>query len=125
MASTINYSIAADFEDGPNISKSAAITATAYDLVDVVVPKSGSETVDVQPGDTGDVSLFFMYSDNYTLLTYTVDGGGSKTLDGPLILIGTGPVKLLGATCKIFVFTNAGAVRDANVKIFTARVAED
>jgi hypothetical protein len=125
MSYSIVYSLSADVEDGPTILKTSTITAEAYDVVDVVAPAAGTAIVDIHPGDTGDVNLFLMYSDNYTSLTYTIDGGSAITLDGPLVLVGAGAVALFGATCNTFTFTNAGVVRDANIKIFVGRLAED
>lgn len=116
----------ADVEDGPTISLSDTLdTATAYAYVETTVDASGTATVDVQPGDVGDVILFAMYSNVYDTLSYTVDGGGSITFDGPVCIVGAGPATLLGSTCNTFVFTNGSADYDATVRILAAWVAED
>jgi hypothetical protein len=45
-------------------------------------------------------------------------------LDQPVLLVGTGAVKLLGATQRQFVFANkAGTNKAANVKILVGRDA--
>lgn len=120
----ILYSLGAEIEDGASILKTATISATAYDLVSTTVAAEGTETVDVQPGAIGDMVIFMMTSDNYTSITYAIDGGPPMTLDGPLVLIGTGATALIGATCATCAIINGGTVQDANIQIFTARIAE-
>lgn len=120
------YSLGAEIEDGPTILNTDTIeNLTAYEYLEFTVDAEGTATVDVQPGDSGDVAVFFMYSNYYDSLSYTVDGGSSISFDGPLVLVGTGPVKLLGSTCKVFVFTNGSTTYDSLVRIFAARTAED
>jgi len=122
----IAYLMAADVEDGPAISLSGTLeTATAYAYVETTVAAEGTATVDVQPGDAGDVVLFMMYSSVYDTLSYTVDGGGSIDFDGPICIVGSGPATLLGETCNTLVFTNGSTDYDATIRILAAWVAED
>ncbi len=122
----IAYTMEADVEDGPTISLADTLdTATAYAYVETVVEASGTATVDVQPGDSGDAILFMMYANVYDTLSYEVDGGSSITFDGPLCLVGAGPIALLGSTCNTIAFTNGSADYDSTVRILAAWVAED
>lgn len=121
----VTYTIQAEVEEGPTIQNTAKLTTpTGSGYIDVTVAAGASRIVEVQPGDSGDVILFFMYADHYDTLSYTVDGGGSKTFDGPLVLVGAGCVKLLGTTCNEITFTNGSEV-NARIRILTARVADE
>lgn len=122
----VTYVQQVEVEDGPTIANTDRLTTpTGTGFIDATVEAGESRIIEVQPGDSGDVVLFFMYSDNYDTLSYTVDGGGSVDFDGPLMLIGAGPVKLLGATCKEFTFTNGSATLDSRIRILHARVADE
>jgi len=122
----ITYLMAAVVEDGPTISLTDVLdTATAYSYVETTVAADDTTEVDVHPGDAGDVVLFFMYSNVYDDLSYTVDGGGSIDFDAPVCLIGAGPAELLGATCNTLIFTNGSLTHDSLVRILVAWVAED
>ncbi len=121
----VTYVQQAEVEDGPTIQNTAKLTTpTGTGFVDVTVAAGASRVVEVQPGDSGDVVLFFMFADDYDTLSYTVDGGGSKTFDGPLLLVGAGCVKLLGSTCNEITFTN-GSAGNIRIRILTARVADE
>lgn len=111
---------------GPSKSVDDHFDAEAYDVNQFVVEAQGTAIVDIQPGDPGDVLAIMITSDNYEDLTYTVDQGVTPIpLDGPLTLIGQGAVSLLGSTCNVFSFANAGALLDANVQIIVIRNAVD
>lgn len=121
----VTYVQQVEIEDGPSISNTAKLTTpTGTGYIDVTVAAGASRIVEVQPGDSGDVVVFFMYADLYDTLTYTVDGGGSIDFDGPLLLVGAGCVKLLGSTCNEITFAN-GSEEDIRIRILTARVADE
>lgn len=124
MAESITYSISARAADGPELAKSAILSVEAYDVINATIEKSPAENnINVQPGDAGDVVLLFITSDTYTGITYKVDAGETAiTLDKPQLFLGS-QVALLGTTCNILKFTNAGDA-SANVRILVGRSAE-
>lgn len=121
--SNISYSFTLNVSQGPSVVAAGQLDVEAYELISVVVPENGGKTkVDIQPGAGG--QLLIVTADKYGNLTYVVDGaGGSRELDGPHILVGSGAVKLLGATQNQIEFTNNDAQNAANVKIFVGRDA--
>lgn len=130
MPEQITWSFNAKVVDGPQLGDSQALKVEAYDKIDVTIPGGedaapGAMTIDVQPGDSGQVRFFLMTSTFYhEKLTYKVDGGPEVMLDAPLLLIGLGAVKLLGSTQRKFAFANkAGTTKTANVKILVGRDA--
>lgn len=125
MTETINYSFNVQVTAGPKVADADKIEVQAYDMLEIKVPDSGTSggvaTVDVQPGDSG-VKFLLVTADSYEDLTYKVDGGSSRTLDAPLLLIGEGAPELLGATQKQFEFTNAATAANT-VNILVGRDA--
>lgn len=111
MTETINYALSVQVAGGPKVTDADKLEVEAYGTLEVEVPdkdtSGGKAKVDVQPSDSG-VKFLLVKASDYSNLTYTVDGGSPQTLDKPLLLIGEGAVKLLGATQKQFEFTNAG-----------------
>lgn len=121
----VTYFQEAVVEDGPTIQNTAKLTdPTGSGYIDVTVAAGASRIVEVHPGDSGDAIVFFMQADSYDTLSYTVDGGGSIDFDGPLLLVGSGCVKLLGATCNELTFAN-GSDSAIRIRILTARVADE
>jgi hypothetical protein len=121
---TVIQSVAID--SGPSISKTTNINLEAYDVVDVVAHKSSVPAIIlVHPSELDQMNMILVTSDNYTSLTYVVDGGSPITLDGPQLFLGKGQIGLLGATSNMWTFTNAGSTLDANIKIIVGRAAED
>lgn len=118
----IDYTLSVRAEGGPYMQKTGTNEVQAMTVIKTTVPKnSGTSSVAIQPITINGASFITMYSDNYTSLTYTVDGGASHVLNAPMMLIGSGAVAFLGATQYVLLFTNAGAVSDANVEIFIGR----
>jgi hypothetical protein len=130
MPEQINWSFNVQVVGGPQLGESKPLTVEAYDKIDVTIPGGddatpGAMTVDVQPGGAGQVRFFLMISNLYDAkLTYKVDGGAEVMLDSPVLLLGKGAVKLLGATQNQFAFINkAGTTKAASVKILVGRDA--
>jgi hypothetical protein len=125
MSETISYSFTIQVAGGPKVTDVDKIEVEAYDMLEVDVPDTGTSggvaTVNVQPSDSG-VKLLLVTADSYEQLTYKVDSGSAQTLDGPLLLIGEGAVKLLGSTQKQFEFTNADTAANT-VNILVGRDA--
>lgn len=118
----IDYTLNVRVDEGPQLQKIDAIEVGAYEVFKCTCPKdSGTVELDLQSGLAGDVSFFAAYSDNYTSLTFTIDGGSAITFNGPIMLIGAGAVAQLGATLLAIEFTNAGAVSVANIVVYVGR----
>ncbi len=111
MSEQINWTLNIQVVGGPKVADADKLEIQAYDMLEVEIPdkdtSGGVATVDVQPGDTG-VKFLLVTAGDYANLTFKVDGGAANNLDAPLLLMGEGAVKLLGATQKQFEFTNAG-----------------
>lgn len=125
MSETISYSFTIQVAGGPKVTDVDKFEVEAYDMLEVDVPDTGTSggvaTVDVQPSASG-VKLLLVTADSYEQLTYKVDSGSVQTLDGPLLLIGEGAVKLLGSTQNQFEFTNADTAANT-VNILVGRDA--
>lgn len=122
---TANWTQTMVVTGGPSETLDDHFTAEAYDLNEIEVAAEGTAIADIQPGDPGDVLAILIKSDNYTSITYAVDMGAPIDLDGPLMLVGPGAVSLLGATCNVFTFINAGTEDAANITILVLRNAID
>ena len=133
MAAAMKATFKVEVAGASTMSAVYTLQAEAFDRIDVTVPAEasgtpGSVTVEVQPGGAGQVALLFITSasfphasDGSPELTYDVDGGGDRSLDGPLLLAGPGSVELLGAVNQI-VFSNASDT-DLAVHILVGRDA--
>lgn len=129
MTIPINWAFNVAVDGGPQISLANApkIVVDAYDLVTATLAAASAGTVvNLQPsGTAGDVVLLALSSDGYDdTVTYDPDGGGNpQKLNGPVLLVGAGPVGLLGATPpKSMTFDNALAT-PVTVKILIGRKA--
>ena len=126
MTETINWSFSVAVDKGPRLTGFAPESVDAYDKASVVLPAGGAAvTVELQPTATADrVSLVLVAASVYTGgVTYSADGGATKfELDGPLLLIGTGAVKLLADAPQTLSFENPSA-NDVTVDILVGRDA--
>lgn len=118
MATSITTTMKVVVSGSGTSSATETRTVEAYGKIEVTVPAAaggadGMATLQVQPGGAGQVELVFITADAYPeaadgagQLTYSVDAGMDRTLNAPLLLVGTGAVALLGDINEI-VFTNA------------------
>jgi hypothetical protein len=128
MTESLTYILSIAIADGPSLAKTDTIEVEAYDVIDVVAPKStGSpeaQSIHIQPSTTGQVQMIFITSDNYTTISYSVDAVGvSHDLDAPQLFLGVGQIALMGGVPNTLIFTNAGTVRDANIRVVVGRTA--
>jgi hypothetical protein len=140
MPETMNWSLAVQIPGGPKMTRTGVVSVTAYDKISAIVPAGGDATeVDVQPGDLTELKLLLVSVDpNGPVVTYCVnaaqpDPAKRIKLDGPLVLIGGGAVRLtatpdLGDPTKIVApqtifFYNADTTTDAVVQILVGREA--
>lgn len=130
MAIKIEYRFGASVQGGPSVNvKQGPIEVEAYDVVSATLPpESGGTpsdtTVEVQPaGAAGAVLLFVITSDAYgDGVTYDV-GTTETALNGPLLLVGSGAVTLLGATPpETLTFHNA-TTNPVQVQVLVGRQA--
>lgn len=127
MAEQIQWTVTVQVVGGPKKTVSQTIPVEAYDKIGVEIAAAGgseaTRTVEVQPGGAGQLRFLLITASSYEPpLTYTIDGGGSITLDAPLLLAGVGAASALAATQQTFVFTNSGSVANA-VEILVGRDA--
>ncbi|HEY0169602.1 MAG TPA: hypothetical protein VGB98_01025 [Pyrinomonadaceae bacterium] len=124
MGVKINWIQNTQVVGGPKVAGAGLVEADAYDNVEVKVASGATVTVEVQPATTaGRVKFLLVRSDNYANLTYEITEAaplGAVDLDGQLVLVGEGALKLVGGAPKTFKFVNSGTA-DANVQILVAR----
>jgi hypothetical protein len=120
----VSYTVSVRVDNGPSLVRSGTVEVAAYDVVKATAAKnSGTVEVVIQPESDGGAAFVVMYADNYTDLSYTVDGGGSIVMEAPVMMIGAGAVSLLGATQLVLLFTNADTLADANIVVYVGRDA--
>lgn len=110
---------------GPTVSAADHFDAEGFEKIEAVIPKgSVATTVNIQPSVLAQLQAIIMVAESYTDLTFEVDAEAvTKTLDGPLMLIGSGNIGMLGATVNDLIFTNADDAADNMVTILVARTA--
>lgn len=113
MPETINWSVTFDAVLGPRIAASGSQVVDAYDKVSVELEGGATDVdVDLQPsGAGGDVELLVLTSSAYDVdVTFSPDAGTTvHTLNGPLVLIGSGSVGILADPPQTLRFTNPDA----------------
>jgi hypothetical protein len=126
MAETINWSVAFDVVLGPRIAASDTQTVDAYDKISLQLAAAATDIdVDVQPSTSaGDVQMLVIVASSYEAkVTFSADAGATKfTMDGPVVLIGSGPVGLLADPPKTLRFANPDA-DPVDVEILVGREA--
>ena len=125
MTDTLNWVMSMAFVGGPTISASDHVEAEAYEKIEAIIPEgSVPTTVNVQPSLLTELQAIIIIAERYEDLTFEVDSEGiTKTLDGPLMLIGPGNIGNLGATVNDLIFANADADDSNMVTILVARTA--
>ena len=108
---------------GPTRAATATISADAYDIITVTVPKDNSIVVAMQPGGVASLKGVLITANMYTTMTYEVDGGSAITLDGPQMFLGAGQCALLGPTFGEIKFFNGSATLPSIVSMIVVRTA--
>lgn len=124
MAESVTWMYSASALRGPSVGASDTLEVDAYQKINLTLPAGGpAQSVTIGPGTWADVNaLIVSASDLGGVVDLTPDGGAAFALDGPLVLIGTGPVSLLGGGNATVDLQNNGAA-DVDVDIFVARDA--
>ena len=101
--------------------------ADAVDVVSIQVPKGGTSTVDVQPGELDEVKFLYIKSDLYDDVKYQFNDGTTDSaevkLDKDHVLTSSELVARFEVSPNKATFTNSNATTDANVEIVVARSA--
>jgi hypothetical protein len=110
---------------GPTVSATDHFDAEGFEKIEALIPMgSVATTVNIQPSALAQLQAIIMIAERYEDLTFEVDAEAvTKTLDGPLMLIGSGNIGMLGATVNDLIFTNANVTEDNMVTILVARTA--
>jgi hypothetical protein len=123
---TIKWSVTFEAVLGPRVAEAGELVVGAYDKVSVLLAGNATDLdVDVQPSATsGDLELLVLKAGKYDAgVTYSADAGATHfDLDGPVALIGTGAVALLGAAPQTLRFSNPSA-DPVDIEILAGRQA--
>ncbi|MGY1829086.1 hypothetical protein ACI8AA_01510 [Geodermatophilus sp. SYSU D01180] len=126
MSETINWSVNFAVVLGPKAAASGSQTTDAYDKMSIQLAAAATDVdVDVQPSAAaGDVQLLIIMASSYKAdVSFSADAGTTSfVLDGPLVLIGAGPVSLLADPPQTLRFANPSA-DPVDVNILVGRQA--
>lgn len=123
MAVTIHWMYSVRADGGPSAALGDAYTADGYERLSVTVAAGAQQDVTLAPGTWADISsLVVSASDMSGALTVEPDGAAVVPLDRPIVLLGAGPVALLGGGNATLTLDNTGA-EDVLVDIFVVRDA--
>jgi hypothetical protein len=123
MAETVNWMYSIRAQNGPSMGLNGQMAADGYEKISLTLAAAATQDVTIGPGTWADVhSLIVSASDLSGTVTATPTGGATVALDGPLVLIGPGPVGLLGAGAATLGFENTGT-DEVSVDIFVTRDA--
>lgn len=130
MPETINWSITFDAVLGPRIAEAGTQAVEAYDKISIHLAALTTEAVEVevQPSSgAGDVRLLVITASSYeAAVTYSPNGPDDTTaftLDGPVVLIGAGAVRLLADQPEKLWFANPGDT-PVDIEILVGRQAQ-
>src|SRR5262245_43437101 len=125
----INYSCTLQVKAGPSIPIAGTLDVDGYEKLDITVPAAvgntaGSADVAVAPGALSAVKLLIITASTYdgSVRFQTSGGANAIALDGPVTLIGSAAVGLLGSPLDTLTLTNTAA-SPATVQILAGRVA--
>lgn len=129
MTKNVKWNLSVYVEGGPSLSSSEDMDADAVDVVSIKVPKAGSSTVDVQPGELDEVQFLYIKSDLYDDVKYKFNDGTTDSaeviLDKDHVLTSSELVARFEVSPNKATFTNSNATTDANVEIVVARSATE
>jgi hypothetical protein len=124
MPETMNWSFSIEAVQGPRISGSDALQVDAYDKVSVDLEAGAADVnVQIQPANAaGRVQLLVIRATAYDpAISFSADAGTTVfALDGPVVLVGAGPVALLATAPQTLQLSN-GTATDVTVDILVGR----
>ncbi|HYC90884.1 MAG TPA: hypothetical protein VEO54_16825 [Thermoanaerobaculia bacterium] len=120
----IKYSVNVQISGGPTLAYNDELQVDAYDRLDVVIPKENAGTsVEVHPGQAGDVKLLAIRSSTADEKVAFENGAGVWVgLKNPLLLTGAGVGVLAGGGPGTMKFKN-GLTTPVTVTIIVGRSA--
>jgi hypothetical protein len=122
MAEKLSWKFTASVLGGLTFARGGDLDVEAYVKVAVTIKKGTTQDVEIFPGAGGSAQLVVISAvEPSDKLTYEL-GGNKVALDGPLVLIGSGAVGLLGAKVGTLKFENKAA-QDIDIEIIAARDA--
>lgn len=127
MPEQLKWNLDLQIVHGPKLSLAGDLDIEAYDKVSAdIINNAAAVTIDVQPGDAGEVRFLLVRSDRYGEgLTYKVNGTGAPvTLDQPQFFLGTGAVGVLDTAPKTLEVENKlASAEDVELEILVGRSA--
>jgi hypothetical protein len=122
MSETVNFTFKVQAVGGPGITAAQNLVLETYSKSSLTVLPTTSEDVSIIAGP----SVLIVSSDSYSAggqtVTYKINGGADKKLDGPLVLVGTENVKLLNAAVNKLTFNNTLAT-DIHINVLSGNPA--
>lgn len=122
MSERINWSYKVQAVGGPTLAGSGNISPDAYEKFTIMVPAPAGTAVGVDVMAGTGAQFLLLTSSSYENVTYKVGGGATRTLNGPIMLVGSGAMALLGDPLNKFTFTNNNPI-DITIELFVGRDA--
>lgn len=124
MSEAVVWSWSVRANEGPNLSGTGGFDVDAYEKASVTLAAGAKQGITVGPGTWQSVSgLLVTASDTSGSLTVAPDGGTAAKFTGPLVLIGTGAVSLLGKGNATLNFDNTAGAAAVAIDLFVTRDA--
>lgn len=126
MTKSVKWNLSVNVEDGPSLTSSETMDADAVDVVSVEVA-NGESTVDIQPGELGEVQFVYIKSDLHSGISYKFKDdedaeSPSVDLDKDHTLTSKNLIALFTKSPNKIVFTNSNPDA-ANIEVVVARSA--
>jgi hypothetical protein len=122
MSERINWSYKVQAVGGPTLAGSGSASTDSYEKFTITVPTPAGTAVVVDVSAGASAQFLLLTSSTYENVTYKVGGGAARTLNGPILLVGSGAVALIGGTLNQFTFTNNGTT-NVTIGLFIGRDA--
>jgi hypothetical protein len=126
----IKWNVRIQVTGGPAITRAGSVPADAYDLIELTVPAGEANTeVQVVPAEAGVTFLLVAVTpggDEPVDATFRVnaDDADEHAIDAPvMLLMGKGPVGLLGAVPQTLFFTNKSQTQPVDLELLVGRDA--
>lgn len=118
----IDYSCQVAVTGGRSMTVSDSIAVGAIDVLRCTATKNGGTAeLDITAEAIGTITFVSIVADNYADLAFQVGVGAPIVFDGPVMLVGSGQVALLGAALSAITFTNSDTESDADIDVCIGR----
>ena len=113
----VNWQFQASVQGGPALAvNTPALSVAAYDVVEAAVENGTPATL---PVPSGEILMLLLTSDHYDGDATKLSFDTGKAFDGPLLMIGSGAVSLLGTPPALVITNNLPTT--VNVQMTVAR----